>query len=231
MQEHPVTSIKIAGYNARFVPHRFYRQSGETRLLSLIFPGLQYTCDMPVLYYPSLLLSQRRADVLHLYSDYTNADYTALPARQRAEWLLNDARAALKAGLAQRDYTHLVLVGKSIGSVAVAYLLQDQASHSSAAAVVENALTIWITPLLQQPQLITALASLRRPALLIASTADRTYDPASLFRIRQTATPEVLLIEGADHALEIPGDANASIVALQRLSQAVAAFLDRHLPA
>jgi len=29
--------------------------------------------------------------------------------------------------------------------------------------------------------------------------------------------------------LEIPGDANASLISLQRLAQAVADFLDRHL--
>ena len=228
MQEHPVTSIKIAGYDAHFVPNRFYQQPGETRLLAVLFPGLQYTCEMPLLYYTRLLLEQRRADVLCLCTDYTTADYSSLPPRQRGEWLAADARAALKAGLAQRDYTHLVLVGKSIGSLAMSYLLQ---SHPPGAGpLLEQALTIWLTPLLHQPQLVATLANLRSPALLVASPADRTYDPASLFRIQQIDAPEVLLIEGADHALEIPGDAQASIAALQRVSQAISAFLDRHLP-
>ncbi len=227
MLENPTTFLEIVGHHAYFIPNRFYRQPDETNLLAIILPGLRYTCDMPLLYYASRLLGGHRADLLHVHTDYTSESYSTLLPEQRAEWLCADARGIVKAGLAQRNYSHLVLVGKSIGTLALACLLQQ---NDIPASIAGHTLTIWVTPLLHQPQVITTLANLRQPALIIASPADQTYNPAGLARIQQSAAPEVLLVENADHALEIPGDAAASTAILQRYTQAISTFLDQHLP-
>jgi predicted alpha/beta-hydrolase family hydrolase len=221
VKEYSITSIKISGYGARFVPNRFYKQPGIADTLALVFPGVQYSCDMPLLYYPSLLLREKGADVLHVQTEYISSEYRSLPVRERAEWLFTDARSAARAALTQRDYTRMVLVGKSIGTLALTHLVTNTPWT--------QAITIWLTPLLPQPMLAEAVMQLKSPALFIVGTDDDTYDADILARIQQVTKAEALVIEGADHYLQIPGDTLASLNAMQKIVQTTADFLTRHM--
>jgi len=71
MTEIRILSIPISGYNSTTVPNRFFQQTGAARTLAVVLPGLNYTCDMPLLYYPSRLLVEHGADVLQVQADYT----------------------------------------------------------------------------------------------------------------------------------------------------------------
>jgi hypothetical protein len=47
--------------------------------------------------------------------------------------------------------------------------------------------------------------------------------------IQQATKAETLVIEGADHYLQIPSDALASLKAMEKIAQTMADFLNRHL--
>ena len=79
-----ITNLEIRGYKRRQVENRFFQQDGTTETLGVIFPGLRYTSDMPLLYYTTKLLTERGGDVLQLWADYTSADYQSLPRQQHA---------------------------------------------------------------------------------------------------------------------------------------------------
>jgi pimeloyl-ACP methyl ester carboxylesterase len=210
-----ITSIPIQGYADRLVPNRLFRQAGARRL-ALILPGLRYSCDMPLLFYPARLMIQRGAAVLQVHSNYTQAAFQSASKGEQARWLAEDAQAALKAGLAAGDFREAVLIGKSIGTLALASL---------AAAGVE-APSIWLTPLLRQPHLVEAALQQKGPALFIGSPSDPTFDPTQLERIQAAGKGEGLVIPGADHSLEIPGDIFASLEIMRQVLERIQAFLD-----
>jgi len=215
-----ITSLSISGYGGNPVPNRFFRQEGAARTLAVLFPGLRYSCDMPLLYYPLKLLLERGAEVLQVRADYSLPAYQSLLPSERAAWLAVDAEAVVQAARTQGEYTRLVLIGKSIGTVALASLVP----HA------REAITIWLTPLLRNPQLVAGCAAAeqnRGAALFIAGTADDLYDAAALDRIRAATQAEALLVEGGDHSLEIAGDFLASLRALEQVMQAIGGFLDR----
>jgi predicted alpha/beta-hydrolase family hydrolase len=217
---HKITSLNIAGYGGNPVPNRFFCQEGAATTLAVLFPGLWYTCDMPLLYYPLELLLQRGADVLQLRTDYTVPSYQSLKPNERANWLFTDALAVVRAGRARRDYARLLLIGKSIGTLAIAHLITTQAGA--------DALTIWLTPLLREPQLVEAASYNKSPALFLAGTGDDLYDAAAMARIREAARAEALIIEAANHRLEIPGDLFASLRVLEQIMRGITDFLERH---
>ena len=57
-------------------------------------------------------------------------------------------------------------------------------------------------------------------------TADGHYDSAYLDEVRLASRGESVVLEDADHSLEIKGDTVGSIRALEQLVQATQRFLD-----
>ena len=112
--------------------------------------------------------------------------------------------------LAIKPYKRLTLVGKSIGTVALARILPELPS-------LEHADFVWLTPLLKLGGLKETIARHPHKALLIIGSDDQSYDAALLEQIRVSTNGQVLLLEGADHSLEIRGDVAASVRIQERI--------------
>jgi len=216
-----ITTLEIAGFAGKPIPNRFFRQEQAADRLGVVFPGLGYNCDMPLLYYPTKLLVERGADVLQLRPDYNVPEFLSLSGEERARRAFADATAALQATLAEHRYQHVTLVGKSIGTMALAHLVATEAQLA-------GAVTVWLTPLLRIPQVAEAASKFRGPALYVAGTADPNFDADAMTRVQEAAGAEALIVQGADHSMEIRGDLLRSVAILQQIVQAIAGFLDCH---
>ena len=212
-------TLNIVGYRHEAVPNTFFRQKGETRHVAILFPGLGYTAHMPVVYYPGRLLAARGADVLRVEYTYNRRpDFQALPDEEQDRWFHADVTAACDAALAQRSYEQVTLVGKSIGTLAIGYLLTTQPR-------LPRPQCVWLTPLLRNERLRAQIKQVRHRALFVIGTADPQYDPAKLAEVQQATEGDRIVIEGADHSLEIAGDIVQSIRALGRIMEGIQKFL------
>ncbi|WP_432507366.1 alpha/beta hydrolase [Kineococcus arenarius] len=81
---------------------------------------------------------------------------------------------------------------------------------------------VWLTPLLGEQEVRAAAARATAPTLLIGGDADPYGDSA----VAAASGQRVLELPGADHSLEVPGDAEASRAALDDVVAAVRGFLD-----
>ena len=217
MSDLSIKQLEITGQDGRPIPNQFLKQPGAATELAVLFPGLRYTCNMPLLHYSTRLLLEGGADVLQLHTDYNRPDFEAAAPLERAQRIGADALAGLTAGQSQRPYSRLVLVGKSIGTLAMGFLL--------AGGAVSDAATIWLTPLLHQPLLVQAACLCRGSALFAVGDADSTYDPQALERIRQATGAAAVVLPGANHSLEVPGDLQQSIRHLGAVLEAIARTL------
>ena len=218
MAEFEVISLPLIGYGSRDISNRFFSQLDPAEELAILLPGLNYTCDMPLLYYPTRLLLGRGADVLQLFTDYTTPAFQGASPREQAKRMAEDARAALHTGRSQRLYRRLILVGKSIGTLALAQLINEENCV--------DATTIWLTPLLRQPPVVRAASRCTGPALFVVGTGDATYDPAVLEKIRQQTNAQALVIESVDHSLELRRDPITSLQVMQTVVRGIADFLN-----
>ena len=105
------------------------------------------------------------------------------------EWMRGQAERALEAASGAE---RVVVIGKSLGSVA---------------ATLVSGPAIWLTPLLNQPEVAGAIGSATAPTLLVGSTADPTWAGGA---VPDNASIEVLELEGLDHSLQVSGDPIAS---------------------
>jgi len=84
----------------------------------------------------------------------------------------------------------VLVVAKSLGTLALPW------------AVERGLPGVWLTPLLREAAVVTAVGEARQPTLLVGGTADTHWQPP------EVAGPGVTLMElpGADHGLQQPGD-------------------------
>ncbi len=196
--------------------HKFYRQVESVEGLLITFPGGNYGIDGPMLYYPSELLVASGWDSLALTYGYQSSMEPF--AMDTIPGLLRECRGAVETVLAEREYPRIGLVGKSLGAGVVAHLIQTDPSLASARAV-------YLTPPLGKSFYDPIFMQTEGPALLAVGTKDRFYDPEALESLRAVRPFELILVEGADHSMDIVGDLGASIDAVKRVTNGVLAFL------
>jgi len=211
--------LTIQGYREEPVPNRFLRPEGAIDHLAVLMPGLGYTLDMPLFYYAENLLQQRGWDVLRVeYAYNTRPEFQTLPEQERDRWLLADTTAAWRAGLGQRTYERAVLIGKSLGTLAMGHLLTMGDLPPAVGAV-------WLTPLLTKERLRQQISRYGGPSLFVIGTADPHFDPVVLEKMQVATVGEAVVVRNADHGMDIPGDPIASVRAVERVVEALSRFL------
>ena len=217
------TTLDIVGHRGLQVPNRLLRPHAAIDHLVVLLPGYGYTCDMPLFYYAENWALEVGADVLRVEYAYSRMpDYAVAPEPEQRRWLLTDAESAMGAALAEHPYRGVTLVGKSLGTAAVAHLLADgPAAPASRSAA-------WLTPMLAEATVRDGLLAFAGPSLVVIGTADPHHDPALFADLAARPGTDAVVVDGADHGLDIPGDPVASVQALGRYVAALVRFLPPH---
>jgi hypothetical protein len=191
------------------VPNTFFRQEAEADHLTMILPGLNYSCDMPLLYYAAQIMLEDGADVLQVKYDYTQTRSvgSASTLTERFGRLAEDVIHIARIALEQRTYKHLTVIGKSLGTLAIPYLIHaDLSLHPQTC--------VYLTPILHELVPAHDLIQTCSCNLFVIGTNDRYYDPELIQRFRTSQPDNFLIIEGVNHSLEFPEDALRSLEVL-----------------
>jgi hypothetical protein len=212
------SSLNVSGYENQSVPNTLITQSNPTGHLGIILPGYRYPADMAPLYYAGRILLEGGADLLRIEYAYYRTDFYKRPQSEQDKWISSDVFAACKSGLSQRSYEKITLIGKSLGTIAMGHLLAD--------SLFQRATCIWETPLLTVEWLRARIEQTRPRSFFVIGTADKFYQPDLLKHLEHVTKGQSMVIEGANHALEIPDDISKSLVVLEQIVQALHVFLN-----
>lgn len=174
----------------------FYQ--GTNGRVAVLLPGASYSPDRPVLYYAREVL---RAQGWSVEEVWWNPEDLASD-----EAVIRTAKAAFEK---VADSNPLV-VGKSIGSLALPLVAQ------------RGWPAIWLTPLLNRPELLDALKIVTSKTLLVGGTADDYWNS----KVAVASGQQILEMPGADHGLEIPGNPLASVDLLSELVKTMKLFVE-----
>ena len=217
---HSIETLKIMGLRNELVPNTFFRQKSETRHLAVLLPGLGYTSQMPIMYYPCLALLAKGSDVLRSDYNYVRcADFMALDPDERRRQAAADAMAVYSGAIVQRKYDKVTLVGKSIGTYAMGHLITT-VTH------LPNLQCIWLTPLLKHEHLLSQIKQVTHKAFFVTGTADPYFDKTNMDDLIKATSGECIVIDGADHSLEVGGDVLKSLEALELIMEGILKFID-----
>ncbi|OEF99000.1 hypothetical protein BHF71_09940 [Vulcanibacillus modesticaldus] len=121
--------------------------------------------------------------------------------------------------LSKQKYKRIILVGKSIGTLALGEIL------ISIKDLIE-AEVIWLTPLLNYEELAEKILRINNRSLLILGTEDPAYKSGNLKKILEKKNVGSLIIEGANHSLEIGNNIFESINVSQKILSKIVDFVD-----
>jgi dienelactone hydrolase len=200
--------------DGRSMVHKFNRQIDQPAGLLITLPGDHYGIDGPLLYYPREMMWSKGWDTLGLTYGYQSAGETF--TGDKFPQAHQESRAAINLVLEQRDYPVVALVGKSLGAGIVAQLCMQESSLASARAG-------YITPPLGTPVFdqITGHSS-----FIAIGTMDRFYSDEAIEKMSRGNLVSVMVIEGADHSMNVAGDLSASLDAVRQVITELVEFLE-----
>jgi acetyl esterase/lipase len=195
--------------------HKYLRQTGEARGIFYQLPGDNYGVDGPLLYFPSRMLFSAGWDTFSLNYGYQSAGESFSPTH--IPEIVEECGAALETVLKQREYTKVVLAGKSLGAAIVAVLL-------TLGLDLEHARAVYLTPPLDTPVFDPVFVETENESYLALGTADRFYDEKKFNELLSEKRFEYTLIPDADHSVYIEGKLEATLQAHEDITRAVVDF-------
>ncbi len=207
-------TLDIIGYDNEKIRNTFVKQEEQSEKLAIIFPGIGYTCHMPLLYYTAEILLQKGFDVLLIEYNYNNGDFGLLSEEKKLQWLNFDADAAYNSIMNNSYYKRVVLVGKSLGSFALARLNEQHGIRNS----------IWLTPSLQRDHLYKVMRKHARDGLFVIGTEDPAYQKEKVDELKKSGG-SLLVVPDANHSMEIEDNTYKSIDSLVKVLKAVDKFI------
>ena len=213
------TRLDLTTVRGTPLPNTLLRHESPSDTIAVVFPGLGYRATMPLLHYTQRALTWRGADVLRLDLAYDlDPAFPADDPAQRRQWIRDDAPLAYDAATRLGGHRNVVLVGKSLGTLALVDILDREDRRPPPGCV-------WLTPLLHDPALREVLARRRPPSLIAIGTADPLYDGALVDELAAEDGCDAVVTPGADHSLEVPGDMTATLAGLGAYLSALEKFL------
>ncbi len=179
---------------------------------AVLFPGIGYTTDRPLLYYTARLARETGREVIRISLGNVpewNAGGTGL-LMQRFEAGIKEAEAELRR-VDWAAYDDIVFVGKSLGA--------------AVAGMYAELVRIKVRYILLAP-LAGCFRYRLQPALCFHGTADPWAEAGKIRALcRENGIP-LVEIQGADHALET-GHARQDLKILEDTMEQIRVFLDR----
>lgn len=206
------------GFRVKIEPQTFTGVSGEipahlfthaetTHKLAVVLPGAGYTYVEPLLRYGIQVLLKNNYRVLALDKIYGHdPKWRSLSSEQEARSIVEQDTVQIFRQIEERFPNSLeLLFGRSLGTFAMACLLEQN--------LVNPKKIVWQTPALGSKWEI--MRDCKIPGFGILGTADHYYQKAIEFLPNSR-----IVIDGADHGMEIPGEPVQSIEILKRVTLA-----------
>jgi hypothetical protein len=187
------------------ISSRLIEQKETADSLAIILPGAGYTTQAPLLHFCTGLFYSKGYDVLHLNYSFNREEQAALSGEGLAEAVRHVIDDALKS----KGYEQYYFVAKSIGTMALPYLLKDQSF--------QDAKAVWMTPLLQKEFVLNSMGADNHKGLCIIGDQDPFFTWERIERIKENPNLSIKVVEGGDHSLELSGDPIQSIDLLKNI--------------
>ncbi len=178
--------------------------------IAVLFPGVGYTCDKPLLYYAAKLARALGYEVLPV--PYGHFPKGVKGDAEKMRLVFDSAFSQAEALLADVDWNacgEVAFIGKSIGTAVAARYAREKGLRVK---------SVLLTPLAE------TFACLDGDAIAFHGTADPWADTAEITRLCAAHGVPLHLTPGANHSLET-GDIDADLDALARTMAAVRGFL------
>jgi len=167
----------------------------------LLFPGIRYSCDMPLLYYPAMKYSAAGYEIVKVDYGPAFANVTSWKKSEVGDSIRMAESCCIGAlrKIPWAEYEQVIFVSKSMGTA-----VAGQAAEELGLEPVQY----YLTPVVQT---LPYLVSGHRIGAVVAGSADNVMDHAELeAHCRKQGIP-LTTIPDVAHRLEVKGDPEKSL--------------------
>lgn len=180
-------------FDSYSIPFRLIEQQETADNLVIILPGAGYTTQAPLLHFTTSLFYTKGFDVLHINYSFSKQELSYLSEK---DFTIEIQRTIDKA-IENKKYKNIFVVAKSIGTIALSYLLHNK--------MLKDAKTIWLTPLLQRDDVFKAMVTSENKGLCIIGDKDSCFIAERFEKLKNNRQLTFHLVEGGNHSLELDG--------------------------
>ncbi|MCR4648859.1 MAG: alpha/beta hydrolase [Lachnospiraceae bacterium] len=188
--------------------------------LAVLFPGLGYTCERPLLYYGGKLAAEAGFTERHIIK-YEKIDKTGLQGnKEKMLEVYNSLYQSTKKDLSEinwNEYDEILFLSKSIGTAVAATIEKDLLGSPETKDL--NIRQILFTPLEQ------TFIFHPKNAIGFIGTNDPWCDSSEVIRLAKEQNIPMSVYEGANHSLET-GDALKDIENIKDVMNVVSGYLN-----
>lgn len=205
-----VENINFRTADGRVINNELYVNNDEADSLVVLFPGGNYGCDKPLLYYARKAATELGKDVLCLsYSKKISKDDIE---SRNVEIIGNEVQSVIKKALIKK-YKNIYFISKSIGTE-VAGFIADKLGY-------ENIHLMFLTPTKGTVKHIS-----KAECTVIVGSSDGLFSKENLERIKKYTHIKLIIVEGGNHSLDVQDDVVKSVQWLQKIVKAYMEFLN-----
>lgn len=182
-------------------------QSGSDKMC-FMFSGTGYTYDSPALYYATLLLLEKKYDIIQIHYSSID-DLLRLPLEEIPELIFQMVNTVIEEVTSNHQYSEYVFIGKSIGTMPIVleYMNQERFNDSK---------WIILTPSLKIDRMAYSLLNSKQIAYIAIGDADPHFNFAAIEKLKQKQF-QLDIFPKANHSLNIDGNVSASIKVIERI--------------
>lgn len=188
---------------SKLIPFSLIEQKEETNNLVIILPGAGYTIQAPLLRFTTGIFYNKGFDVLHINYTFNRQELSVLSE----EDFTRDVQLVFDHATKNKKYSNYYIVAKSIGTVALSYLL----NHT----MFKEAKVVWLTPLLQRDDVFHALVNSNHKGLCIIGDKDHCFIVDRFEKLKDNPNLSFKVVDGGNHSLELDEDPIKSIELLK----------------
>jgi hypothetical protein len=182
--------------------------------LGLVIPGGPFFLSA-VLRIPVVALQQRGADVRDVplppgFDLSGNLD-------ENRDWF-DGVGARIQEIIDERNWSEVTFVAKSVGTMILGAV-------GASLSVPGRVNALWLTPCFPLEYVRDGAVATAWRSLIVSGAADHWYDAARTTEVADALGSDHLLIQGAEHNLEVEGDVGATLGALEKLATATLSFI------
>ncbi|MGG7621245.1 alpha/beta hydrolase [Bacillus coreaensis] len=204
--------INNGNVGSKLIPFSLIEQKEETNHLMIVLPGAGYTTQAPLLRFTTGVFYNKGFDVLHINYTFNRQELSVLSE----EDFTRDVQHVIDHAIKNKKYSNYYIVAKSIGTVALSYLL----NHT----MFKEAKVVWLTPLLQRDDVFHALVNSNHKGLCIIGDKDHCFIVDRFEKLKDNPNLSFKVVEGGNHSLELDEEPIKSIELLKSVMIDISEF-------
>lgn len=209
-----VNTGSVKGYKGLDIPFKILSKSEHSNNLAIILPGAGYTAQAPLLHYSTSVFLNKSFDVLQVNYQYNSKEFPDFS--EVSEAIKLDVKNVLDYVLSNKTYENFYLIGKSLGTIAMSSELSRE--------TFKNAKAIWLTPLIQREDVLSAMVKTKIKSLCIIGDKDPRYIEERYSKVIENPNITSTLIPNVNHGLEYEDNAVKSVEVLKSVIARIEQF-------